>query len=160
MLYEYLHDIKNQNTVLLLRPTRYGNSMPILWLISALRFNYISVQVGTAVALLLVCELLKGRYMSCPPQEYRVYPLRHQDSGPPTRSYYTASAGVVVRCCCCWGLGARTHTKPAPDLWVEGINTTPGDTHSRLRRPGHLPSHSDRAHDFRVSSPWSQSRHN
>ena len=115
--------------------------------------NYISVQVGTAVALLLVCELWKGRYTSCPPQEYRVYPLRRQDSGPPTRSYYTAAAGVVVRCCCCCGLGARTHTKPVPDLWVVGIHTTSRDTHTRLRRPGHLPSHSDRAHDFRVIQP-------
>ena len=43
----------------------------------------------------------------------RVYPLRCQDSGPPTRSY-TAAAGVSVRCCCCCGLGTRTHTRTVP----------------------------------------------
>ena len=40
----------------------------------------------------------------------RVYPLRCQDSGPPTRSYTAAAAGVAVRFCCCCGLGTRTHT--------------------------------------------------
>ena len=45
----------------------------------------------------------------------RVYPLRCQDSGPPTRSYTAAAAaGVAVRCCCCCGLGTRTHTRTVP----------------------------------------------
>ena len=44
----------------------------------------------------------------------RVYPLRCQDSGPPTRSYTAAAAGVTVRCCCCCGLGTRTHTRTVP----------------------------------------------
>ena len=35
-----------------------------------------------------------------------------------------------------------------PDLWVDGIRTASRDTYSRLCRPGHLPSHSDRAQDF------------
>ena len=43
----------------------------------------------------------------------RVYQLRCQDSGTPTRSY-TAAAGVAVRSCCCCGLGTRTHTKTVP----------------------------------------------
>ena len=43
----------------------------------------------------------------------RVYPLRCQDSGPPTRSY-TAAAGVAVRCCCCYGLGTPTHARTVP----------------------------------------------
>ena len=46
----------------------------------------------------------------------RVYPLRCQDSGPPTRSYTDAAAGVEfeVRCCCCYVLGTRTHTRTMP----------------------------------------------
>ena len=44
----------------------------------------------------------------------RVYPLRCQDSRPPTRSYTAAAAGVAVRCCCCCGLGTRTHTRTVP----------------------------------------------
>ena len=45
----------------------------------------------------------------------RVYPLRCQDSGPPTRSYTAAAAaGVAVRSCCSCGLGTRTHTRTVP----------------------------------------------
>ena len=44
----------------------------------------------------------------------RVYPLRCQDSGPPTRSYTAAAACVAVRCCCCCGFGTRTHTRTVP----------------------------------------------
>ena len=44
----------------------------------------------------------------------RVYPLRCQDSGPPTRNYTAAAPGVAVRCCCCCGLGTRTHTRTVP----------------------------------------------
>ena len=44
----------------------------------------------------------------------RVYPLRCQDSRPPTRSYTAAAGGVAVRCCCCCGLGTRTHTRTVP----------------------------------------------
>ena len=58
----------------------------------------------------------------------RVYPLRCQDSRPPTRSYTAAAGGVAVRCCCCCGLGTRTHKNCASDLWVEGIQTTSRDT--------------------------------
>ena len=44
-----------------------------------------------------------------------VYPLRCQDSGPPTRSHTAAAAaGVAVPCCCCCGLGTRTHTRTVP----------------------------------------------
>ena len=35
-------------------------------------------------------------------------------SGPPTRSYTAAAAGVAVRCCGCYGLGTRTHTRTVP----------------------------------------------
>ena len=62
----------------------------------------------TGSVLLLLCET------SCPPQQSRVYPLRCQDSRPPTRSYFAAAAGVAVRCCCCCGLGTRTHTRTVP----------------------------------------------
>ena len=63
----------------------------------------------------------------------RVYPLRCQDSGPPTRSYTAAAAGVAVRCCCCCGLGTRTHARTVPlnSGWrvhtyhVEGHNKQP-----------------------------------
>ena len=44
----------------------------------------------------------------------RVYPLRCQDSLPPTRSYTAAAAGVAVRCCCCCGLGTRMRTRTVP----------------------------------------------
>ena len=99
---------------------------------------------------------MKGCYTSCPSQEYRVYPQRRRYSGPPTRSHYTAAAGAVVRCCCCCGLGARTHTKPVPDLWVDGIHRRQG-TRSRMRRPGHLypPTATER-----TISVQSQNRHN
>ena len=62
-------------------------------------------EVSTVLPLLL-CET------SCPPQQ--VYPLRCQDSGPPTQSYTAAGGGVTVRCCCCCGLGTRTHTRTVP----------------------------------------------
>ena len=57
----------------------------------------------------------------------RVYPLRCQDSGPPTRSYTVAAAGVAVQCCCCFG-HTHAHKNCASDLWVEGIHTTSRDT--------------------------------
>ena len=81
---------------------------------------------GGSTVLLLLCQT------SCPPQqqESRVYPLRCQDSGPPTRSY-TAAAGVAVRCCCCCGLGTRTHTRTAVPL-TSRLRTTSKDTSSRL----------------------------
>ena len=64
----------------------------------------------------------------------RVYPLRCQDSGLPTRSCTAAAAAdVAVRCCYCCDLGTGTHTKTVSDLWVEGIHTTSRDTPSRLR---------------------------
>ena len=61
--------------------------------------------------------LLLLRETPCPHRnsKSRVYPLRCQDSGPPTRSYTAAAAaGVTVRCCCCCGLGTRTHTRTVP----------------------------------------------
>ena len=64
----------------------------------------------------------------------RVYPLRCQDSGLPTRSCTAAAAAdVAVRCCYCCDLGTGTHTKTVSDRWVEGIHTTSRDTPSRLR---------------------------
>ena len=46
----------------------------------------------------------------------RVYPLRCQDSRPPTRSYTAAAGGVAVRCCCYCVLGTRTHTRTTVPL--------------------------------------------
>ena len=59
--------------------------------------------------LLLLCVKHHAHHNS----KSRVYPMRCQDSGPPTRSY-TAAAGIAVQCCCCCGLGTRTHTRTVP----------------------------------------------
>ena len=65
-----------------------------------------------STVLLLLCVKLPAHRNS----KSRVYPLRCQDSRPPTRSYTAAAAGggVAVRCCCCCGLGTRTHTRTVP----------------------------------------------
>ena len=90
----------------------------------------------------------------------KVYPLRCQDSGPPTRSYTAAAASAAVRCCCCCGLGTRTHTRTVPltSGWRVYIHTTSRDTPSSLgcpaSRPWHLPSHSDRAQTLRNTASY------
>ena len=83
--------------------------------------------------LYLLCYCCCVRYPAYRNSKSSVYPLWCQDSGPPTRSYTAAAAGVADQCCCynsCCGLGPRTHELC---LWVEGIHTTSRDTPSRLR---------------------------
>ena len=73
--------------------------------------HYISGQSDIyRVTVLLLCVKHHAHRNS----KSRVYPLRCQDSRPPTRSYTAAAAGVAVRCCCCCGLGTRTHTRTVP----------------------------------------------
>ena len=63
-------------------------------------------RVICAAVLLLLCVKHHAHSNS----KSGVYPLRCQDSGPPTRSYTAAAAGVAVRCCCCCGC-ARARTQ-------------------------------------------------
>ena len=64
-----------------------------------------------STVLLYCCSMLCVKHHAHRNSKIRVYPLRCQDSRPPTRSYTAAAAGVAVRCCCCCGLGTRTHTR-------------------------------------------------
>ena len=65
----------------------------------------------------------------------RVYPLRCQDSGPPTRSYTAAAAGW----CCSpvvllmWFRHTHAHKNCASDLWMRGIQNTSKDAPGTLR---------------------------
>ena len=63
---------------------------------------------------LLLCYCCRVKHPAHRNSKSRVYPLRCQDSRPPTRSYTAAAADVAVRCCCCCGLGTRTHTRTVP----------------------------------------------
>ena len=87
----------------------------------------------------------------------RVYPLRCQDTGPPTRSYTAAAGSGVADQCSCYnsrcGLGTRTQELC---LWPLGGGYTyipRRGTHQAgcaASRPWHLPFHSsDRAQTLR-----------
>ena len=106
--YEYQHGIKNPNMVLLLRPiSRKCNGS----LVVTMNKNCIIFPDRVISKLLL---LLCVKHHAHRNSKSRVYPLRCQDSGPPTRSYTAVAAGVPVRCCCCCGLGTPTHTRAVP----------------------------------------------
>ena len=63
----------------------------------------------------LLCNCCCVKHPAHRNSKSKVYPLRSQDSRPPTRSYTAAAAaGVAVRCCCCCGLGTRTQTRTVP----------------------------------------------
>ena len=118
--YEYQHGIKNPNMVLLLRPiSRKCNGS----LVVTMNKNCIIFPDRVISTLLL---LLCVKHHAHRNSKSRVYPLRCQDSGPPTPSYTAAAGGVAVRCWCCCGLGTRTHTRTVPltSGWRVYIHTT------------------------------------
>ena len=105
--------------------------------------HYISGQSGYLLLLLLLCET------SCQPQQ--------QEQGLPAAVPGLGTTDVKLHCCCWWCCSpvllllwfGHTHAQNcASHLWVEGIHTTSRDTRA-ASRPGHLPSHSDRAQTLR-----------
>ena len=107
--YEYQHCIKNPNTDFSFgQYVRKCNDSLVVNMMAIFFLHFRTEWY------LLLCYCCCVKHPAHRNSNSRVYPLRCQDSRPPTRSYTAAAAGVAVRYCCCCGLGTRTHTRTVP----------------------------------------------